>query len=170
MFVDSVQSPMEALVDELGGGKLFRPYRDVRFSKDKTPYKTFAAARLEEGGYVSLSADGLYVGHGHYEMEKEALERFRAAVAADRTGTAFEKLVAKLEKSGYELGGDQLASAPRGYAKDHPRIRLLRHKGIYAGRMLPADSSLHTRALLTKVTKVFGDLQPFVTWLETNAG
>ncbi len=170
VYDESVRAPMEALLDELGGGKLYRPYRDVRFSKDKTPYKTFAAARLERGGYVSFSADGLYVGHGHYEMEADALQRFRAAVAAERTGSAFERVVAKLERAGYELGGDQLKSAPRGYANDHPRIRLLRHKGIYAGRLLPAEPSLHTRSLLTKVNKVFTDLQPFVTWLEANAG
>ncbi len=169
VYEASVRAPMEALLDELGGGKLYRPYRDIRFSKDKTPYKTFAAASLERGGYVSLSADGLYVGHGRYEMEKDALERFRAAVADDRTGSAFEKIVAKLERAGYELGGDQLKSAPRGYANDHRRIRLLRYKGIYAGRLLPAERAMHTRALLTTVNKVFTDLKPFVAWLETHA-
>ena len=170
IYEASVRAPLEALVEELGGGKLYRPYRDIRFSKDKTPYKTFAAAHLERGGYLSLSADGLYVGHGYYEMEKDALERFRAAVADDRTGPAFEKVVAKLERAGYELGGDQLKSAPRGYANDHPRIRLLRHKGIYAGRLLPAGPSLHTRAALTKINKVFTDLKPFVAWIDTHAG
>ena len=68
---------MEALLADLasrcGEGKIFRPYRDVRFSKDKTPYKTNIAATMAKGGYVSLSADGFSTGTGYYMMAKDQL-------------------------------------------------------------------------------------------------
>ena len=77
---------MEALLAELGPEfgetTLFRPYRDTRFSRDKSPYKTAIAARVGDG-YVQLSAGGLMAGAGMYHMAPDQLERYRAAVAAD---------------------------------------------------------------------------------------
>src|SRR6187397_607378 len=72
VYEEKVRGPMEALLRELapefGEGKIFRPYRDVRFSRDKSPYKTNIAATVSEGGYISFSADGLGVGTGYYMM------------------------------------------------------------------------------------------------------
>src|SRR3954447_13047645 len=118
--------PMEELFAALeadygGPAKIFRPNRDVRFSADKSPYKTSVSGHNSRA-YISLSADGLYVGGGGYMYEPPALAAFRAAVADDKTGPELEKIVAALEKKAYEIGGEALKSAPRGYRNDHPRI------------------------------------------------
>ena len=93
-YDEAVKAPFEALMVELEGEfgpmRLFRPYRDVRFAKDKSPYKTAAAAFGEqEGGsglYVQLSASGLMVGSGYYHMAPDQLVRFRAALDDARAG------------------------------------------------------------------------------------
>ena len=118
------------LADEFGTGKIFRPYRDVRFSADKTPYKTNCAATIGSG-YVSFSAEGLSVGGGLYMPDPKALARYREAVDKEKSGAELATIVAALHKAGYDtMAHDVLKTAPRGYPKDHPRIELLRHKGI----------------------------------------
>src|SRR5256884_8228741 len=91
VYEQAVQGPMEELLAELapefGEGKIYRPYRDVRFSADKTPYKTAMGASLATGGYVQFSTEGLAAGSGMWMMEADQLERYRRAVADDRTGT-----------------------------------------------------------------------------------
>ena len=85
-----VRAPMEELLLELapefGAGKIFRPYRDVRFSKDKTPYKTNIAATVERGGYISFSTEGLGVGSGYYMPAADQLERYRGRSPTTRRG------------------------------------------------------------------------------------
>ena len=129
VYEDQVRAPMEALLADLaaefGEGKIFRPYRDVRFSADKSPYKTAMGARLGGGGYVQLSSEGLAAGLGTYVMAKDQLERFRRAVADDRTGVELEAVVEQVRGSGIDVTGREvLKTAPRGYPKDHPRHRV----------------------------------------------
>src|SRR5436190_13528799 len=99
-YDEKVKRPMEELLDELakefGEGKIFRPNRDIRFSLDKSPYKTAIAATLSRGGYISFSADGLGVGSGMYMPMPDQLERLRRAIADDKTGAALETLGATL--------------------------------------------------------------------------
>jgi len=122
---------LAALEPEFGPGKVFRPYRDVRFSADKSPYKTHLGAWLEFGGYLQLSADGLAAGCAMYELAPDQLDRYRRAVADDRTGTELTTLIATIERAGVEVHGHgSLKTAPKGYPKDHPRLALLRHKGL----------------------------------------
>jgi uncharacterized protein (TIGR02453 family) len=174
----AVRGPLEALLDdatdEFGEGKAFRPNRDTRFAADKSPYKTNVAAVIPRpaGGafYLSLSSSGLYVGAGYYMMGKDQLERFRAAVADDRTGPAVEQVVADLRARGLELGGEALTSAPRGYPKDHPRIELLRRKGLVAGREHPPRAWLHTRAAEGRVFDVWRAVAPMHGWLDDHVG
>ena len=119
------------LEEEFGAGKIYRPYRDVRFSRDKAPYKTAIGASLAGGGYVQISSAGLGAGSGMYMMAPDQLERYRAAVAADAAGTALVAVIAALEKKGVDVSGhDSLKTAPKGYPKDHARIELLRYKGL----------------------------------------
>jgi uncharacterized protein (DUF2461 family) len=92
------------LAPELGTPRLFRPFRDVRFSKDKTPYKTNIAALVGEFGYVSLSAEGLGAGAGMVHLAPDQLERYRQAVDDDKTGPALEAVVTALRKQGHECG------------------------------------------------------------------
>jgi uncharacterized protein (TIGR02453 family) len=168
VYEEAVRKPMEALLTDLepefGAGRIFRPYRDVRFSADKSPYKTSCSVAMEKG-YLALMADGLYVGRGQYMLDTGPLQRFREVVSSDKTGPALEKLVAALEKKGYEVGGEALKGAPRGYSNDHPRVRLLRNKGLHAGRMFAPEPWLHTPAAFGKVQKTLRDLGPLDEWL-----
>ena len=154
-YETEVRAPLEYLLDDLAGefgeAKVFRPNRDVRFSKDKSPYKTNAAAVISGDGdqrslYVQISADGLMVGGGAYWLGGDPLERLRSAIDDDRTGPELERIVADLQAAGAETGAhDTLKTAPRGYPKDHPRIDLLRHKGIIGWWEHPPRKWLATR-------------------------
>ncbi len=108
----------EAVASEFGPLHLFRPHRDVRFSRDKSPYKTQQGAVTEgpEGEiyYVQITADALFVGGGYYRMTSDQLRRFREAVDDDTTGPELEGLVSELREHGYDIGGSALKTAPRG--------------------------------------------------------
>jgi uncharacterized protein (TIGR02453 family) len=164
-----VKAPMEALLAELaddyGAGRIFRPNRDVRFSADKSPYKTNCGAQMP-GGYVSFSADGLFVGSGLYMPGPEQLAQLRAAVADDRTGPELEVIVAALRKGGYEVGArETLKTAPRGYPADHPRIDLLRHKGLVMSRSWPVGAWLGTKRAKDRVIACLEAARPLNAWL-----
>src|SRR5262245_57185790 len=133
VYEQRVYGPMAQLLAELepefGEGKVFRPHRDVRFSADKSPYKTNIGATVDRGGYSQLSAAGLAVGNGMYVMAPDQLERYRRAVADEGTGTELTALIADLRRKGITAGGyDTLKTAPRGYPRDHPRLEMLRYK------------------------------------------
>ena len=169
-----VRAPMEELLHELetiGAGKIFRPYRDVRFSKDKAPYKTNIAATVENGGYISFSADGLGVGSGYYMPAPDQLERYRSAVADDKTGPVLVKLVDKLRRADYEVNGhDALKTAPKGYPKDHPRIELLRQKGLIVWKQWPVAAWMGTAQAKKRIVEVFSAAKPMNAWLDTHVG
>ncbi|WP_347222105.1 DUF2461 domain-containing protein [Mycolicibacterium poriferae] len=174
VYERQVKAPMEELLtelaDEFGEGKLFRPYRDVRFSADKTPYKTTCAATLGSG-YVAFSADGLSVGSGLYMPEPAALTRFRAAVDADDTGAELAAIVADLHRAGYQtMAHEVLKTAPRGFPKDHPRIELLRHKGIAMMKSWPVGAWLGTRKAKDRVVTALRAAAPLNEWLNRHVG
>jgi uncharacterized protein (TIGR02453 family) len=165
---------MEELLAELepefGDGRLFRPYRDVRFSRDRSPYKTNIAAMIGEG-YVQLSAQGLGAGCGMWEMAPDQLERYRARVADDASGGELTRLVADAKSAGIEImGHGMLKTAPRGYPKDHPRVELLRYKGIATWREWPAGAWLGTRRARDKVVGFLRLSRPLEGWLSANVG
>ena len=159
------------LEPEFGEGKIFRPYRDVRFSKDKTPYKTAIAATLEKGGYIQMSADGLAAGCGLYRPAPDQLERYRAAVADARKGPALVKLVTAARAAKIEItASETLKTAPRGYPKDHPRIDLLRQKGLIAWREWPVGAWLGTAKAKQRVVDFLHAAAPVQRWLGRNVG
>ena len=172
-YAESVRAPMTALVaalePEFGEPKVFRPYRDVRFAKDKTPYKThqgaFVAAGPSTGWYVEISARGLRVGAGFYEASGERLANIREAMADDKSGPKLQRVLRKLEKGGFEISGEQLKTSPRGYAADHPRIALLRHKTLFAGRRYGFDPADIGPELLERVRDDWHALRPLVEWV-----
>ncbi len=178
IYDGSVKAPMLALAaalqDEFGEAKVFRPYRDVRFAKDKTPYKTaqgaFVASGPSTGWYVQVSAAGVRVGIGYYDAPSDRLARIRAAIDDERTGTEFAGLIAALVGKGWELGGETLKTAPRGYDATHPRIDLLRHKSMTLGRSYGFEPMIHTPQLLTRVRKDWRQGRPFLDWVSTHAG
>jgi uncharacterized protein (TIGR02453 family) len=172
-YMECVKAPMTALCaalePEFGQPKVFRPYRDVRFAKDKTPYKThqgaFVSAGPSMGWYVELSPRGVRVGGGFYEASGERLAAIRAAIDDDRTGRGLRRTLTRLEKAGFEIGGEQLKTSPRGYDADHPRIELLRHKQVIAGKPYGFEGVIHSPAVLDLVREDWRALQPLVTWL-----
>jgi uncharacterized protein (TIGR02453 family) len=170
-----VHAPMAALLAELepefGEGKIFRPYRDVRFSADKSPYKTAIAATLADGGYIQLSATGLAAGSGMYQMAPDQLERYRRAVADDLAGEELRKVIAGVEQYDIAVTGYQsLKTAPRGYPRDHPRADLLRHKGLIAWRQWPAAAWLGTAVAKDRVTGFLRATRPLGQWLDAHVG
>ena|SRR5215471_16920863 len=174
VYQEKVLRPMEELTEllapELGEPKIFRPYRDIRFSADKTPYKTHIGATVGPISYVQFSADGLAAGAGMWHMEPDELARYRAAVAGP-VGAELAAIVAKLEKGGVEINGHgTLKSAPRGYPADHPRIDLLRHKGLTTWQHWDAGPWLQTPAASERVISFFRTSAAFCSWLTSNVG
>jgi uncharacterized protein (TIGR02453 family) len=173
MYEGVCQDPLKALTaaldPPLGADRLSRIYRDVRFSKDKSPYKTHVSARIA-GCVLWLSADGLYVGTGLYMPDPPTLRRLREAIDRDASGKALADLVKALRKKGYTVAShESVESVPRGYAADHPRLELLRMKDVHAGRTL-APQELSTAAAVAKVRKVCDDVAPLRQWLVKNVG
>ena len=178
-YDESVKAPFLELSDaverEFGPLRVFRPNRDIRFSKDKSPYKIAAAAATEgEGGaayYVQISSGGLYVGSGYYHLMPDQLERYRVAVADARSGPKLADAVAALRKQRYGVDSrESLKSAPRGYPPDHPRIELLRHKGMHAGKEFGAPRWLHASGALERIVKTWRDAGAMNRWLDKHVG
>ncbi len=178
-----VKGPMDELLAELapefGEARIFRPNRDVRFSTDKSPYKTHIGATLSglrgrnaaAVGYVQLSADGLGVGSGMYHLAPDQLDRYRRAVADDRTGTEIAAIVADLRGRKLEVAAHEtLKTAPRGYPKDHPRIDLLRHKGLIVWKAWEPTAWLGTKKAKDRVVEVLRAAGPMQAWLEAEVG
>ena len=178
VYADAVLAPFRALAEEVeaefGPLHVFRPYRDVRFGTDKTPYKPAQGAVTEGPGgthyYVPVGATGLFVAAGYHHPAADQLERYRAAVDDDRTGPELERLVAERRAAGDELGGEALKTAPRGFPRDHPRVELLRHKGLTTGRSFPPAKWLSTRSALDRITGVWRSARPLTDWLDTHVG
>jgi uncharacterized protein (TIGR02453 family) len=179
IYEECVKAPFLELAPliakEFGPLHLFRPYRDARFSKDKTPYKTAAAAVTEGAGgasyYVQISAAGLFAGSGYYHLQPDQLERFREKVADDRTGPKLAAAVDALRKSRYEVAArDSLKRAPRGIDPGHPRVELLRMKGIHVGRTFGSPRWIHTAGAAERIATAWRDAGPVNRWLDRNVG
>jgi len=175
-----VRAPVQALAEELaaefGTPKLFRPYRDVRFSHDKTPYKTHQGVVLHRDGvalgsvYVQVSADGLLVSGGCWRLQPDQVERYRRAVDAELPGGRLAEEVARLRRAGVTIDGDQLVRAPRGYPTDHPRIDLLRHRSLFASRSWTPADWLGTTEALDRVRSTARHFTALNEWLDRNVG
>lgn len=186
--------PMEALLDDvarrlapayrplaLGAPKVMRIHRDVRFSKDKAPYKTHIGAvvtvagkKVGEGGnaaiYVHLGLDEEFVGVGCYLFDADKLARWRKAVAG-KPGAELQQLVDRLRRAGYAVGGhDDYKTVPRGFAPDHPRAGLLRMRGL-TGSFPKIPRGLLLRPVLADWVVQHGKaMAPLVTWLHRHVG
>jgi uncharacterized protein (TIGR02453 family) len=178
VYQASVKAPMTALVTALepqfGNAKIFRPFRDVRFAKDKTPYKThqgaFVAAGPACGWYVEISARGFRSGAGFYEASGSDLGRIRASIANELTGDQLGKILAKLKRAGFTVGGDRLKTSPRGYDADHPRIDLLRHRSLTIGKDYGFEPIIHTAELVDAVRADWKAARPLVEWVAARLG
>ena len=174
IYDEKVLGPMAELADELasefGPAKIFRPHRDIRFSKDKSPYKTAIGAVVGDG-YIQLSAKGLAAGNGMYTMASDQLDRYRQAVAGEQTGSELAGVISAAEQ--YKIvvqGRDVLKTAPRGYPADHPRIELLRYKGVVAWREWPVEPWLTTPEAKQRIAGFLVATRPLAAWLHNNVG
>ena len=172
----AVAGPMKALTaalePEFGAAKIFRPYRDVRFAKDKSPYKThqgaYVATGPSTGYYVQISAAGVMVGVGFYEASSARLTVIREAITDDAHGAQLEAILAELEGMGWKVGGETLKTAPRGYDVAHPRIELLRHKSLTVGREYGFDPVIQSPDLVDRVRDDWRAATPFLDWVDAH--
>ncbi|MGO4383218.1 DUF2461 domain-containing protein [Specibacter sp. RAF43] len=168
-----VKLPLESLLAELapvfGPAKIFRPYRDVRFSPDKSPYKTAQGAFVSNyegvGFYVQVSADGLLVGGGYHSHSPAQLARFRMAVDAPTSGAGLATIVRALAEAGFSVDGELLKTVPRGFAKDHPRAELLKHKTLSGSVVLGRPDWLATAGAQQEISARWEQLRPLVDWV-----
>ncbi len=176
VYDEAVRAPMVALTaaleDEFGPAKIFRPYRDVRFAKDKTPYKThqgaFVAVAPSTGYYVQVGAPGVRTGVGFYQAPPARLASFREAVDHETFGVGLQRILGRLERQGWTVGGDAVKTAPRGGSADHPRIDLLRHRSLTLGRDHGFEPYVHTAELLERVRADWRAGKPFLDWVLTH--
>lgn len=180
-YEESIRDQMEALLTELSkdfGGeiKMFRQNRDMRFSRDKSPYKTntygilHGTAIAAQGLYASISAGGLVAGSGYHLMSPDQLDRFRQGVADSKRGPELLEEIGRAQEEGLELWGETLATAPRGYPKDHERIELLRRRNLTLGRALKFGRGIRPAEGLEFVASTWRTAGPVTRWLDEHVG
>ena len=171
-YEEEVKQPMVALLGDLepefGPARLSRPNRDIRFSADKSPYKTNIYADARGGGYVALDASGLVAAGGRYVIDAPQLARFRDAIAAERSGGELAGIVDGLREKSYELGGQDLKRVPPPHPQDHPRRDLLRHKRLIYWRRWTIGPWIATPEPLERVSQVWRDGAELNAWLTTH--
>ena len=159
-------------IENLSGKEsLFRIYKDVRYSKDKTPYNTHwsgffkrATKKLRGGYYFNIKPGHSMLAGGFWGPDPQDLKRIRKDI--DINFTDWNKLLAQkpfLNTFG-KMTGDQVGSAPRGYAKDHPAIDLLRYKQ-YIFRHQFTDEEVLSAGFVNKANDVFKKLRPFLNYM-----
>jgi uncharacterized protein (TIGR02453 family) len=161
--------------------KVMRIHRDVRFSADKAPYKTHIGAvaaikgrKLGDGGpaamYIHIGKDEDFVGVGTYMFDARQLAKWRKLVAG-KQGAEIEKLIGRLRKAGYEVGGhDDYKRVPRGFDPDHPRAALLKLKGLTASPPDIPRGLIHKPDFAKWIIEHGRALAPLVIWLHKNLG
>jgi uncharacterized protein (TIGR02453 family) len=178
-YDERVRAPFEALAGALGAEfgpvKIFRPYRDVRFSADKSPYKDHIGMVTHGHGgavhYLQLGADGLFAAGGVYDASPAQLARFRAIVDDVRLFGDLEATLEELVGLGFDvIETDALTTAPRGFRVDHPRIRLLRLKRLAVQRPLGVEDWMSTPAALDRIRQAWRDISIWCAWIAVNVG
>lgn len=174
VYEDSVRAPLAALLDELaedfgGAVSVFRPFRDTRFSRDKSPYKTQQGGFVEvapgTGYYLQVDADGLLTGGGFHARDAAHTGEYRAAVTRTDSGERLASVVASLAETGFEIEGEQVATRPRGVSPEHPRLSLVRRKWLTASRRYPPSPRLAAASAAALVRSDWDRLRPLIDWI-----
>ena len=169
-FEEDVRGPMLALLAELepllGPGKVFRINRDIRFSADKSPYKTNIGATAG-AMYIHLDARQLFTATGAYMPDSAWLTRYREAVAGP-AGEDLARCVEAMREAGVNVGGNELKTAPRGYPADHPRIELLRWREVGAGTHFDIEPWIATAEAKERIVESWHRMRPLSDWLTSN--
>lgn len=180
-YQQAVAGPLRALAEELaeefGPTKVFRPYRDLRFSADKRPYQehaSLAAGSTDGVGtayYLRLSPDGLFLAGGLYRPPRAALERFRRLQDDPATAADLDATLAELARRGFPLEeGAPVRTAPRGWSRDHPRIDLIRRTNLIVARAYEPEAWLHTPRCREVVVEGWRTVLLWNTWLDAHVG
>jgi uncharacterized protein (TIGR02453 family) len=167
--------PGEVRYEPRVNGSLFRINRDIRFSKDKTPYKNHIDMWFWQGdrrgwetpGYfMRLLPDRFAIGGGMHHFDKRALDAYRYAVLDEDTGTELQQVLDQVTAAGgYETGGWSRRGLPRGVAKDHPRAELLRHEGLAAVLETEVPREAGSPHFVDYCLAHFKDVSPVNQWL-----
>lgn len=164
-----------ALKPEFGPVRALRPNRDLRFSKDKTPYKTSVALIGDPAGggslYLSVSADGVDLGGGVYMPAKDQLARFRELQDEQKATRLMDTLLDDLDRNGFSImEQDALKTAPRGWSCDHPRIEMLRLKHLAVGQGREPGPWLESRQCVEEVAAAWRQVNRWNVWLAEHVG
>ena len=176
-YESNVRAPLEwaceALAADFGEFHIFRPYTDARFSKNKRPYKEHQGAVATDASgimrYLSLSAEGLLTGIGMHQMGRDQLARFYRAIDDESTGTELVALVHNVSEPA-KVEGSELKTAPKGYKRDHPRIELLRHKGLTVTTQHGRASWVSTPDALRHIAASWAAADQITLWLSSHVG
>lgn len=164
-----LQNLLSALETRFGPGVTFRPYRDMRFNRGQNPYKevqtAFASHYERVGFYLQIGASGLRLSGGCRSFPPAQLSRYRAAVDAELSGAALERIICHLIEQGFTVEGRSLMSTPRGYSRSHPRAALLRHKTLSASLDLGAPDWLGSEEAVPEIAGRWELVRPLVDWL-----
>src|SRR5262245_20267760 len=168
-YEGEVKAPLVALLADLepefGPARVSRPNRDIRFSPDKSPYKTNIYASAHAGGYLALDAGGLLAAGGRYLMDTAELARFRAGAAAADSGAELAAIVAALREQGYDVGEPEMKRVPSPYPRDHPRADLLRRRRLVYWRRWDVGSWIATAEAGERVAIVWRDGAGLNAWM-----
>lgn len=178
-----IRPSIEALVAELepefGPIRTFRPNRDIRFSKDKSPYKTWAGITTSDraqggiGCFFKISAEGMRMAAGAMVLASDQLDQFRRAIVDDRAGAAFEKIKADLAKQSLIVGPGHdpiLKQTPAGFPKDHPREAYLHWKGAIVIKEYEQAAWMQRPEAIDKILEVWRGAAPLKSWIDEHAG
>lgn len=190
-FEDYIMTPARQFVREMGdklrkispdvhadprvNKSIFRIYRDIRFSKDKTPYKTHlvlwfwegSRPKLENSGYYfRLEPPNLMVGVGMFVFPKPLLKIYRDSVVDSEHGPALVRAIETVASKGaYDIGGKHYKRVPRGYDAEHENASLLLYNGLHVGIKTPIPEELHSEELLDYCFGIYRDMFPVHRWL-----
>lgn len=194
-YLDDVVEPAKSFIMTLGGmltgldqsvnydtrtngaGSMFRIYRDLRFSKDKSPYKThlgmvfwLGSGKKKESPafYVGISDKGADVFAGMWQFPKETLAAYRAAVDDPSKGDELATILDDLRTAGYKVGGDTYKRVPRGFDPDHPHAALLKHSAVHGGMSKIEPTLVTSHAFLPSAFEHCTNLHPMVEWISRN--
>lgn len=154
---------------------IFRIYKDVRFAKDKTPYKTHVGIffwegkrkKLENPGYyLQLNKSSIFIASGLYIFPNDLLKPFRDSVVHPNRGAELKSIIKKITKNrSYKVGDTHYKRVPRGYDPEHPNADLLLYNGIHAYYEASLPEKIYSSDFIDYCFKIFRDFSPLNSWV-----
>ena len=173
-FVDALLSEMrkhDLIETRTAKESLFRLYRDIRFSKDKSPYKTYwaghfkrATKKLRGGYYFQIGPGETMAAGGFFNPDPKDLLRVRKDI--DMNFSDWQKMLTdkKIANTFGELKGEKVATSPKSFSKDNPAIELLKHKQFYFSRRF-TDQEILSNGFLKEMNQTFRNMRPYFDYM-----